>query len=192
MRRLLTMLAVVVAVSPPAAGAGEYLVLDWVQRGRSWAELQGPYRPEETMREGLALLQREFGEGVIWGVTATGGRCAQRFSGEEFAAYMRSTARPSDRFEDAVQTFLTARGCRGRADEVDSIQRAVDALDVTLSGIRFETDQQELRAMVERGGAPGATAWQRVVGLVAGARLLELETQGRRPPAFRPGESGPR
>lgn len=186
MKRLTSMLVVLLTAAPLAAGAGEYLVLDWVQRGRSWAELQGPYRAEETLREGLALLHREFGDGVWWGIYAVGGGCAQRFSGEEFAGYMRGTARPSDRFEDAVRAFLTARRCEVRGGGT------VEALLALLTRLRTATDREFLEVFVHTARTYPTDKSAAVAGLVAGARLLELEMQGTQPPAWRPPESGAR
>lgn len=186
MRRLIAVLGILLAA--PASGE-EYLVRDALGVG---VDLGKPSEVRRiTNREFLEAGQLWFGNGFLRGI-ALFVECNQRWTVGEFVAYLNNTVYLFTPFEQAARGFLDGRGCRARADEVDSVQRAVDALDATLSRIRFETDHQELRAMVERGGAPGATAWHRVVGLVAGARLLELETQGRQPPAFRPGESGPR
>lgn len=190
MRWLVAVLGILLAAP---ASAGEYLVRDALgvvgDLGRA-SEVR-----RITNREFLEAGQLWFGNGFLRGI-ALFADCGHAWSVGEFVAYLNNTVYLFTPFDEAARAFLDGKGCRARpasrTPDADTYIQAMQDLSAELSRVRFEADHEQLRAMVERGGAPTADGWDRAVGLVAGARLLELETQSKQPPAWRPGQSGAR
>lgn len=73
-----------------------------------------------------------------------------------------------------------------RAAGTEGYIQAVNDLTRILFNIRFERDEQKLRKLVETGRIPGVDEFAQVEGMVAGARLLELQAQPQPAPTWRP------
>jgi hypothetical protein len=84
---------------------------------------------------------------------------------------------------------LAQTGCTAQPDE-NSLARARqegrDELAWQLAAVRTLTDVDSLRAWVAAGQAGGARPEDIALGLLAGARLLELQTGGQRAPTPSP------
>lgn len=133
-----------------------------------------------------------FASGAINGVNAAGWVCdppagAPLPVSGELEAHLRYAAAPTDEISLAIRKYLTARGCRSVQAEA-SDEEWLEAwktgwsdgwkgLAKELLLVRIMEDHAVLEELVRRAGEPGADAVAQVIGLVAGARLLELSRE---------------
>lgn len=126
----------------------------------------------------LAKASGEWG-GAIWaalafgairGVESVGHACDQRTTAGELAAHLELTAHSQEQVSEVLGAFFRSRGC-GPVGPVDR----PPAAELILA-VRQATDEGALSDFVRRGGGPGADPMDRALGVVAGARLLELHS----------------
>lgn len=193
---LVGLVAAVFVLGVPSV-AQELTVRGWI-RSDQFLTMGPATRMSVTFREWVELERREFGSGFAWGIAVAGWQCARGFDGPTFAAYMVERADPSAPFAEAARAFLAERGCRPGAgpDPAEWRRRAEETamadLLAALTIVRESSEPEKLRRAVENARQPGATNASVLLGLVAGARLLELETQSKQPPAWHPQQSAPR
>ena len=111
-------------------------------------------------------------------------RCVQNFTTAEMAAYLQYTAPVNHSDIQAVGAFLRSRQCRSEAD-ADTIRKEFDSgweygwqgAAKTLLRIREMSDTDQLEGHILSGESTSASAFDRVAGVIAGARLFELRRE---------------
>ncbi len=121
--------------------------------------------------------------GIMFGLDAVGVKCRQEFVLAELTAFLLYRADRDRPAEEVIRNFLDERGCEtGMSQEAKD--RAMDVgakvLAVTLINLRESTDVAFLQGFIEKAEAkrddPVGTVW----GMMAGARLAELQRESQR------------
>lgn len=134
-----------------------------------------------------------FAWGAMEGGKAVGMGCERSFLTAELAAYLRYRADRSGPPSRAFEAYFRDHDCRAEvpaATQDELVERGEARAARLLLIVRESDDPAWLRGAVRDAEQPGATAMEKAMGVVAGARLLELKGQGSRTPVIRPPAPG--
>ncbi len=179
-----TLALALVAVAVPAARAAEPgSVAD--NTVAAWRDRPRPGTPDtDAIAEIKAVASAE---GMIQGA-AVFVDCRARMTVGELEAYLQYTADPGETVVTALDRFLAQKGCAPQDAEnraaVQAEARATFARGLAV--LRAVTDEAILRGYVAQGESRPDDPEAVAVGLVAGARLLELRTGDQRAPSPQP------
>jgi hypothetical protein len=129
------------------------------------------------------LFQIGVSSGAMTSLVAFGVTCEQIFTVAEMQAYLAFTAPPEFTVQQAVSQFFQSRKCVfPKVDDAklrteawgEGFKSAIDTASELLLQIRENENIGELEAYVNNAQTDKAGSFDKVCGLIAGARLAEL------------------